>query len=318
MLIFLLAAGPCLAASPALRVLVMGDFNGPYGSLTYPRQVAAVLGEVPGWQPDLVIMPGDLVAGQDARLPPERFGQMWEAFDSLVAGPLRQASVPYAPAMGNHDASGAGPAYARERQAAETYWNGSQYLQNLAYVDRGNMPFRYSFTAGPVFVMVWDASTAAVGAAQLEWLEQQLQTPEAQGAGHRWLVGHLPVTGVAEGRDTPGEVLHDGPALARRLADAGVDLYISGHQAAYYPTSLNGLELLNSGGIGARRLLGSSSALRSAVVLVDVMPDGSVLYTGIDADTLEPVDPATLPSGISTAAGVLQLSKRANGSIIRP
>src|SRR5690554_714409 len=244
------------AAAPepgGLRILLLGDFNGPYGSVNYPGLLDRVLDQAPAWEPDLVLMPGDLIAGQDRRLPDERFAEMWAGFDRHVATPLRAAGLPYAPAIGNHDGSAmrgpGGYAFQRERDAAAAYWGQEMYGSNLAYVERSDFPFHYSFAVRDVFIVVWDASNAVITEEQLAWVGVQLRSPSALSAEHRWLVGHLALAGVATGRDRRGEVLHHGDAIARLLMRLGVDTYVSGHQAAWYPGTLGGLELVMTGGI---------------------------------------------------------------------
>ena len=107
-----------------LRVVLLSDFNGSYGSADYSPAVARVLeATVRVWQPDLFLSAGDVVAGQKASLPDARFAEMWEAFDRAVARPLREAGIPYAFAVGNHDGSSGRRAdgsfvYAREREVA--------------------------------------------------------------------------------------------------------------------------------------------------------------------------------------------------------
>ncbi len=294
----------------SLRILLLGDFNGPYGSVTYPGLLHRVLEQAPAWKPDLVLMPGDLIAGQDRRLPDERFSEMWAGFDRHVASALRAAGLPYAPAIGNHDGSAmrgpGGFAFQRERDAAAAYWGQEMYGSNLAYVDRSDFPFHYSFAVRDLFVIVWDASNAVITEEQLAWVGVQLRSPSALAAEHRWLVGHLALTGIATGRDRRGEVLHHGDALARLLKRLGVDTYASGHQAAWYPGTLGGLELIMTGGIGARTLLEGGAPARSAVTLVD-FDGGLVRYTAFDVSDGRIIRSEELPGSI----GGVQRSERA-------
>src|SRR5690606_15093030 len=260
-----------------VRLVVLGDFNGPYGSVTYPAPLGRAMAAIGGvWRPDLLLSPGDVIAGQDRDLPAARFAAMWAAFDAAVAAPLRDDGVPYAVAMGNHDASslmaGGEYVFARDRRAAHAYW--TTHEPSLDYQDRTGYPFDYSFTiraapaseaandgvrnaaapgaagtptaagsrtaagAAELFVVILDASSAAVTAAQRAWLRAQLASPAAGAAAARVVVGHLPLAPVSQGRDRPGEYLSDGAALGDLLAAAAVDLYVSGHHAAYYPGRL--------------------------------------------------------------------------------
>lgn len=297
----------------AFRVVVFGDFNGPYGSVGYGGDVQRVMRSLPGWQPDLVLLTGDLVAGQDSRLPDGRFAEMWQAFDTQVAQPLRLAEIPYAAALGNHDASSlrhdGGYSYARERSAAQEYWLGNR-SSGLVPASLDGYPFNWSFGIGDLFVIVWDASSSQISQEQLSWLLQQLASPEAARASRRWLVGHLPLFGISEGRATAGEVLGGGAELALQLAGAGLDTYVSGHQGAWYPGSHAGLELLMSGGIGGRRLIAGQAPVRSTVTVADLLPDG-VSYLTVDVQTGELVDPQELPDHLDAYGGRISRSGRA-------
>lgn len=301
------------------RIVVFGDFNGPYGSLIYPPPVATVLTAITEvWRPDLLLSPGDVIAGQSRELTAAQLRDMWQSFDHAVAGRLRAAGVPYAFAMGNHDASSLGASdggylFERDRESAAHYWEQEMYRTNLAYVDRSNFPFDYSFRTGDTYLAVIDASSATISGAQRAWLAASLATPAARGARARIVVGHLPLVAVGEGRDRPGEVVADAGELVRLFEAADVDLYISGHHAAYYPGRLGDLELLFAGGVGARRLLGDERPPRSTVTVIDLWHDPlQLVYTTFDASTLAVLAPESLPAEL---VGGVRLSSRANPAI---
>jgi len=301
-----------------LRLVVFGDFNGPYGSLDYPPAVArTVAAIVDVWRPDLlVLLPGDLVAGQSRSLPDDRFAAMWAAFDLAVAAPLREAGIPYAATMGNHDASklrdtDGGFAFARERDAAAAYWRASHHLAGLAGADLEGYPFAWSFRLGPLFVAVLDASGPVLDQAERAWLRAALRSPPAHTAALRWVVGHLPLVGIAEGRAREGEVLWRAEELRNLLHEEGVDTYVSGHQAAFYAGRWGDLELLFAGGVGARRLLGSSAPARSAVAVVDIAFDP----LDVRIAAFDPADPtrradAVAPARVEAFGGVVMRSAR--------
>lgn len=302
-----------------VRLVVLGDFNGPYGAIDYPPGLARALDAIVSvWLPDLVLSPGDVVAGQSRELPDERFPAMWAAFDAAVAGPLRAAGVRYAVAPGNHDASSARErdgslAFARDRDAAAAYWH--EHPPGLDLLDAAEFPFEYAFAvpagAGSLYVAVIDASGALVTREQRDRLAAALRSDAARSAALRVVVGHLPLLPVSQGRDVPGEYLFDGAALATVLLEGGTDLYVSGHHAAYYAGTWHGLELLFAGGVGGRRLLGSSAAPRSTVTVVDVWFEVGaaprLAYTTFDLSTMAVVEPSELP----TAIGDVRLSSRA-------
>lgn len=300
-----------------LRLVVFGDFNGPYGTLDYPPAVARTMAAIVDvWRPDLVLLPGDLVAGQSRSLPDDRFGAMWAAFDLAVAAPLREAGIPYAATMGNHDASklrdaGGGFAFARERDAAAAYWRATHHLAGLDHVDVEDYPFAWSFRLGPLFVAVLDASGPVLDGLERAWLRATLRTPPARTASLRWVLGHLPLLGIAEGRAREGEVLWRAEELRDLLRDEGADTYVSGHQAAFYAGRWGDLELLFAGGVGARRLLGSSAPPRSVVTIVDIAFEPlDVRITAFDpADPTRRAD-AALPALVEAFGGVVTRSPR--------
>jgi predicted MPP superfamily phosphohydrolase len=62
LLLALLVALP--AAARALRVVVISDLNGSYGSTDYASAVTGAVRRIVALAPDLVIITGDMVAGQ--------------------------------------------------------------------------------------------------------------------------------------------------------------------------------------------------------------------------------------------------------------
>ncbi len=295
-------AAPAPAAPPPLRVVVLSDFNGPYGSVTYPAALTRTLKRtVNGWKPDLVLSAGDLIAGQKASLPDARVRAMWAAFDREVGAPLNTAGIPFAFTLGNHDAS-----LARDRREAAAYWQA--HLPALTYVDRRAFPFRYSFTFGNgrLFVAALDASGPQVGPEQRAWLAAQLATPQARAAGIRLVLGHLPLAGVSAGRNVAGEVIHD-PTPLRQIMERGrVLAYLSGHHAAYYPARLGGLNVLASGGIGGRDYVGAPGTARSTVTVLRLdTAAGHASFQTYDAETGQAVSTAALPARIDGLGGPL-------------
>ncbi|MEO0949391.1 MAG: metallophosphoesterase, partial [Cyanobacteria bacterium J06641_5] len=146
-----------------LRMVVISDLNGVYGSTTYDPEVAKAVKLLPFWQPDLVLCSGDMVGGQSPTLTPEQIRAMWAAFDRTVAAPLRAANLPYGFTMGNHDASGArgrngGFVFQQERTLAAEYWQDPAHDPGIEIRDRADFPFYYSFEQGGIFFLVWDGS----------------------------------------------------------------------------------------------------------------------------------------------------------------
>lgn len=304
--------GPVQAAAPAaaprptpatpLRLVLLSDFNGSYGSTRYPPALGRVLGRVLNeWKPALVLSAGDLIAGQKASLSDANVRAMWAAFERDVRGPLAGAGIPFAFTLGNHDAS-----LARDRREAAAYW--AAHPPALNYAERAAFPFRYSFTHGPLFVAVLDASGPGVDAAQRGWLAAQLATPAARAAAVRLVLGHLPLAGLSHEKNRPGEVIRPADALALRgvMERGGVTAYVSGHHAAYYPGRLGGLNVLGSGGIGGRDYVGAPGTARSVVTVLDVAAlekGGEVRLTAYDADTGAAMPVSSLPARVDGLGG---------------
>ena len=298
LLLVALALGGCAPARqvdpPVVRAVVISDLNASYGSTHYPAEVSLAVKHITGtWDPDFVLVAGDMVAGQSTRLTDSTVRAMWEAFDSVVAAPLRAARIPLVVTMGNHDAS-AYPAHARDRRIAVEYWRSSSNAARLSFADREHYPLRYAVRYGDVFVIAWDATNqeSADDNELLDWLRQSLTSAEAMGARHRVVLGHLPLYAVAQGRDRAGEILMHGDSLRERLEEWGATLFVSGHHHAYYPARRGGLDLLHAGAVGdgPRQLVGSREPALKTVSVLDFLSDSVAITTYvIDAAAAAPV-----------------------------
>jgi len=215
--------------------------------------------------------------------------------------------------MGNHDSSSQRSqntyTFARERDAATTYWQ-PIIATSAHYLDTRDAPFHTSLLLNGVFFAVWDASSATITQGQLEWLAAELARPEVVGARARILVGHLPLFGVSASKNQAGEVLNRGAALATWLDNQGIDLYISGHHAAYYPAQYGNLRLLHTGGVGGRQLIGSDAPSPSTATLLDIDVDtaesATFRETTFDLASMTIIDPSSLPINITSVNGTVQ------------
>lgn len=296
-------AEPDRAQAGSFRVAVISDLNGPYGSTTYGEEVGRGVALIRDrWKPDLVLVAGDLIAGQRPALPDSIVRSMWAAFDRVVAAPLRTAGIPFGFALGNHDAS-AYPDHSRDRAFAIEHWRATGRHPRVSFVDSLHFPLYYSFREGPLFVVAWDATWEGTlsDTTMMVWLRAQLESPAARAAPFRIVLGHLPLYAVAEGRDRPGEVLAEPDSLRAILEAYDVHMYISGHHHAYYPGRRGALELLHSGalGDGPRPLLGTAAPSPRTVTLLDFdAAAGSVEYRTFALDgaaALRVVPAASLP-----------------------
>lgn len=300
-----------------VRLVVISDLNEAYGSTHYSKEVDRAIALVPFWQPDLVLCGGDMIAGQKATLPDEAFPAMWQAFDQHVAAPLRRFGVPFGFTLGNHDASNAqgagGFRFQRERDAAAKYWKNPAHSPGLKFGDRADYPFSYSFTTssekGDVFFLVWDASGSKILPETLQWAEQALSSEAAQSAQLRIVLGHLPLYGITQGRDKPGEVLDNADQLRSLLEKYNVHTYISGHHHAYYPAHRGKLQLLYSGllGSGGRVYIDHNLPPRKTLTVVDINFNNAekTTYTTYDMEAFQVLKPESLPRFLVGHNGLL-------------
>ena len=297
-----------------VRLVVISDLNGPYGSTDYEPEVDKAIQLLPFWQPDMVVCSGDMVAGQNPALSPDQINAMWQAFDGHVAAPLRDQGIPYGFTMGNHDASSARGVndaflFSQERDLASKYWNDPGHSPGLEFIDRYDFPFFYTFRYDDIFFMAWDGSSSRIPEEQLAWVEQALASPAARQAKARILLSHLPLYGVAVGRDEPGEVMDNAEQLQAMLERYNVHTYISGHHHAYYPGHRGELQLLHTGilGAGPRPLIGSGLPTRKTLTVVDVDfqdPDLTT-YTTYDIQTLATIEYDELPRFLAGHNGIV-------------
>jgi len=242
-----------------LHIGLISDLNSRYGSTSYIPQVGQGLRQLLGQHPQLLVCAGDMIAGQKRGLSSRQLDAMWDAFARQVLQPVRQAGVSFLPAVGNHDGA---PGFAADRAAARRFWGARRQALGLNFRDPADFPFHYSALQDDVFWLVWDASSSRLPADQLRWAQRQLASPAARQAQLRMVVGHLPLFGVSQGRDRPGEMLEQAAVIRDLLENGGVQAYISGHQHAWYPARLGQLDLIQLGamGSGPRRLISGSAS----------------------------------------------------------
>ena len=79
------AAIPSLAKpQPPLRIGLISDLNGSYGSTSYVPAVHQGLHQLIALQPNLVVCAGDMVAGQKHGLTRQQLDAMWSSFEATV------------------------------------------------------------------------------------------------------------------------------------------------------------------------------------------------------------------------------------------
>jgi len=270
-----------------LRVAVISDLNGSYGSMRYGPSVHRAVKRVIELDPDVVISPGDMVAGQKEGLD---YAGMWRAFHRAVSDKLFDAGIPFAPSPGNHDAS-AYPRHAIERVHYKRAW---QYRKpDVPLVDTKHMPFRYAFVMKDTLFVSLDATMARrMKPAHFAWLDALL-TKHAD-VKTKIVYGHLPLYPFARGRE--GDILND-PKLEAMLNRHGVDLFVSGHHQVYYPGRRGELRMLSVGclGGGVRDLLNGEPSMR-VITMIEIDSHGIRSIEGYTGDNFdERVPRGTLP-----------------------
>ncbi|MGF1490500.1 MAG: metallophosphoesterase family protein [Prochloraceae cyanobacterium] len=288
-----------------LRILVLSDLNGRYGSTSYQPTVTKAIEVIPKLKPDLILCAGDAIAGQKLSLTQSQIEAMWASFDRNIAVPIANLKIPFATTIGNHDGSGAlvngKYRYGLDRSLAARYWNDSRRNLGLNFVDRAQFPFYYSFVKKDLFFLIWDASTSIISSQQLTWIDRALASNVARRAKMRIVMGHLPLYAVSVGRDRPGEYLANAEKLHSLLEKYRVHTYVSGHHHAYYPGKKGRLELLNAGALGSgpKQLLNSNLPARSTLTIIDAdLAAGKTKYTTYDLKTAEIIKNRYLPAQI--------------------
>ena len=262
-----------------MRIAVISDLNSGLGAINYEWQVDSIVQRIPRiWKPDLVISGGDLVAGMGVS-DPAHLQKMWDAFSSHIAQPLNSKGIPFAFTLGNHD----GPrSYQLEHDFTRTYWNESANKPQLNFVDDTHFPNYYSFVQDDIFFVSWEASSPVITEENLKWMDEQFKLPIAKNARFRIVMGHMPLYGVAQERDSKGNLLQDPEKLRALLERYKVHTYVSGHQHAFYPGKRGKLKLLNTGaaGSGPRSWLTQEWPPTNTITIMDLFYDsGDVKYT---------------------------------------
>ncbi len=290
-----------------VKIAVISDLNSRYGSVTYNKEVSEVINELTRLKPDIIVCGGDMVAGQKATLTEENIRAMWQSFKQTVLTPLQAANIPFGFTLGNHDAS---PSYTLDRSIAQQFWQQHVQATNLQFVDSSHYPFYFSYLHNNIFFISWDAAAARVPQAVYEWMQAQLNSKAASAANLRIVLGHLPLYAIVAAKNKPGEV-NAAPDSALQFFKANaVDLYISGHQHAWYPGKKEGLRLLHAGciGDGERPILGHDSIARKAYTIIEVPAKApkKFSYTTYNPVSKEKIHAAILPDSVIGFNGVVQ------------
>ncbi len=290
-----------------LKIMVISDLNDSYGSVTYSKEVDSVIRRIAQIKPDIILCGGDMVAGQKASLTEERLAEMWQSFNQNILKPIDSLKIPFGFTMGNHDAS---PSFLKDRAAAKYFWDDHLPSSNLTFVDRSHYPFYFSYIKNNVFFMSWDASAAEIEPEVMLWMKEQLKSKVAKKSRLRILLGHLPLYAIVADKNKVGEVNADADATLDFFKKNGVDLYISGHQHAYFPAHKKGVRLFNSGALGGgpRPILGHDKPAKKAYAIIEVPVKSAkqFLFNAFMPETDEPILLNSLPDFVQGFNGVIK------------
>ena len=302
------------AQAKGLRVAVVSDLNGSYGSTRYEASVDAAVSRILALEPDLVLSTGDMVAGQrKPHLTRAEVERMWKAFHRHVSDPLAAAGIPLAVTPGNHDGS-AYHGFALERRIYAEQW--APRRPAIDFVDDTHYPFHYAFAAGGVLFVSLDATTVGpLPDTQMAWL-RDLLSEHGERYDQRVAFSHVPLWPVAQRRER--DFIGD-PELERLLQDADVDLYLSGHHHAFYPGHKDGIHHVSQSclGAGPRKLIGTSERAPRSFTLIELGGKRPRLTAFQAPHFTRPVDWNRLPRGIRTRAAELTRADLADDPLVQ-
>ncbi|EQC47727.1 metallophosphoesterase [Bacteriovorax sp. Seq25_V] len=294
---------PLPTESEDLKIVIISDLNGSYGSVDYNSRIDVAISKINEVRPDLVLVTGDMVAGQKKGL---NYEAMWDGFHRTVTVPLSMAGIPVFVTPGNHDAS-AYSGFEQERAIYKREWESyqSDYIQDydqITKVDMSNYPFYYSFAfKGTLFISLDGTKTSELDSTQKAWLLSQVKTPVEY--KNKVVFSHLPFHPVAQGREN--DYIRDASnSLYKELKSSGVNLFLSGHHHSYYPGVYDGTRFVSQSclGSGPRKLISSSSTSKYSFTMVD-FSDGIKVDAYDYPSFKKPVPRSSLPSKIKSPKG---------------
>lgn len=304
LLVLFLLNSPLKAKS--VRIGAISDLNSKLGSLDYSPRVTEGIGHLVDQNVSLLIGAGDYVAGEDIghRLPITRFKSMWAYFEEKLLSFFQGHEVLFAPSPGNHDASGY-PILSRERKIYLEFWQNNK--PNLSFVNDDFYPKFYSFLFKDIFFISLDNVKPFYlnhGDLQRDWVESQLETPQARNAKARIVYGHIPLYPLldrrkydrGDGRGKYFEVLsgeqwqRSPNGLERILVQGNVNLAVFAHSHVFYPGRVQRMSKIGHSdlrilslpcmGSGNRYLSGSPTRSPKGFGLIQVEPNGEIRTTG--------------------------------------
>ncbi len=284
---------PNLPAPPdTLKIAVISDINGSYGSLYYLPSVKAAVQNIIQNHYDFVVSPGDLVAGQKHGL---NYDMLWKTFHYEIGDVFFDNNLEFIFAPGNHDAS-AYPGYEIERMAFARAFENRHPRAPL--IEGSHFPFYYGVIIRDVRVIALDITRPIHDSdPQLDWLENVLNAPIRPRA--TIVLGHLPLSPVNLSQFWE---VASSQRLLRLLQHSPNTIYISGHHHIYYPGHIGELRTIAAPalGAGARSLLGAPPV--TGFVQITIPPQAPPQVTALVApDFTRMIDIKTLPAHLVLA-----------------
>ena len=257
----------------AVRFVVLSDANSAYGSTTYIKDVHNLINATTKYiKPDIVVSAGDLIAAQKRGFGKDILYAMWAGFDAAVTKPLKRANIAFAPTPGNHDASGY-PAFKIDRDVFRAYWNDPANTPDLNFVGNlNNFPTYYAHAYRNILFISMNITTMEpIDDPQWKFIEDALAKKDQY--DFIFATAHVPPYPIAIGREKQCMTRPDADRMTKLFADAGVNVFFTGHHHAYYKARKKGLNLisLNACGTGPRRLIGTNKPQKQSLIVVDTV-----------------------------------------------
>ncbi len=296
-------AGPPDPGRSAVTVAAVSDLNGRYGTVGYSPRVAAAVARIMDLDADVLVVAGDMIAGQRPSPPLERpaLEAMWASFHTTVTRPVAARGIPVLVTPGNHDASRQAP-FSLERTVYAEQWAARP---PPGLLDGGNWPFHYAAgIAGTLFVSLDATEPGRLPDDQLAWLSRLLAREDGQ-FDSVVVFGHLPLWPIAVGREK--EILNDS-RLRDLFAARGVTAYLSGHHHAFYDGVHGGVRYIAQAALGGgrRALVGTSVRSPHALTVLSLAGGRVTAEALLAADYRTALDTASLPAVIDSPLGPLR------------
>jgi len=226
-------------ASEPFRFAMYGDNRTNF--LRHQEIVASITEEVP----DFVLNSGDVI---NSGLRPDWDTEYFEPLAGLIK------STPVYIAIGNHENNTR--YHPIDKISAESDSSYAQYFKEYFAFPKKDYEYYYSFTYGNAFFIFIDNNLAGypdrdfpdmtAGSAQYRWLEEQLQSSEAQAAKWLFVAGHIPIFSAVY----PVDYYLNREHLWPLFKTYDVDIYFSGHIHDYERAYVDGITHIVSGGGG--------------------------------------------------------------------